>query len=96
MTKSIYLLILLLGIIMMTIGYMKKKIILINKNNKVKCQILPKSLYEQQFNDQQLNSLDIFKGEENDNFIIRDLKDLEPTNCILDYNISNFISNDKK
>lgn len=94
MGKSICLLILLLGIVMMTIGYTKKMIVL-DKSNKIEYRLIPDNFYEQQFSNQDLTSLPIFKNEKiNNNKYNSSDQDFESSNSIFDYNLSNFIVDD--
>lgn len=95
MGKSFCLLILLLGIIMITIGY-TRKMILIDKSNKIEYRLVPEKYYDQQFKDQYLTSLDIFKDEKiNFDISKRYGENYEINNDIFGQSLSNFILNDR-
>lgn len=94
MGKSFCLLILLLGIILITIGY-TRKMILVNENNKIEYRLIPENYYEQQFKDQDLTSLPIFNDEKvNINMYNNKGEKYEIDENIFDSSLSNFIIND--
>ena len=59
--RSLALFFLLIGVILITIGYSKTS--LKCPPPKVEYRLVPHTFYEQQMSDQQLLNLDIFKGE---------------------------------
>ena len=95
MGKSFCLLILLLGIIMITIGY-TRKMILIDKINKIEYRLVPENYYDQQFKEQDLTSLDIFKDEKMNSDIYKSYRDKYAIdNDIFGQSLSNFILDDR-
>lgn len=73
---------------MITIGY-TKKMVMVKQNNKIDYRLFPDNVYEEQFINQDLTSLDIFKNDNNKYDTYDDKNE-----SILDYSLSNFITNE--
>lgn len=92
MGKSICLLILFLGIIMITIGY-TRKMVLQNKSNNIDYRKVPSNTYKKQFNIQNLDSSDLVE-EKNPYSNYHPNSEYEINDSIFENNLSNFIRDD--